>query len=158
MFVGVQRCNGRGCLTCPALFNDSTIKVNDKKLELDGTLTCKDKNVIYVAQCQLCPEGTDRDYIGQTGDAFHIRNNNHRSCFKTDTENDKKVYQLDALSQHWNDKHKDNAERMEIFRLGIVKQTAAISLNEEEEKYCSCYKTQSNGLNRMTCGCGKAER
>ena len=164
MFVGDQRCNGPRCKTCPVLFDkDSKIMVNGKKVVLDRKLNCKDRNVIYVAQCQLCDKGENPNcsndtYFGQTKQEFRSRLNGHRSCFKTDEEDDKKVYNGSALSLHWNDKHKDNVERMEIFRLGIVKQIDANLLNAEEEKYCSFYKAESCGLNRMACGKAKVER
>ena len=50
-----QKCFGPGCKTCPVLYEfDTKITVNGLELHLDRSVTCKDKHVIYVAQCQLC--------------------------------------------------------------------------------------------------------
>ena len=146
--VGQQRCNGPGCKTCPVLFDkDSKIMVNNIELVLDRTLTCKDKHVIYVAQCQLCctQNGREDTYFGQTLTPFHIRLNGHRSKFILD---DRKIYEHSALSMHCYIEHKNDLN-FETFRFGIVKRTKPILLDREESRFCSKFKTNVWGLNRM---------
>ena len=143
-------CNGRGCLTCPALFNDSTIIVNGKKLELDGTLTCKDKNVIYVAQCQLCYKRKNREnpncsidaYFGQTKQEFRSRLNGHRAAFNNESY-------TSSLSEHWYKNHKGSDKKMGIFKFGIVEKTTELKLNSREAFFISQYKAKECLLNKI---------
>jgi hypothetical protein len=79
-----QKCYGPGCKTCPVLFDFNTrISVNGLELQLDRSLTCKHKHIIYVAQCQLCSQedGREDKYFGQTLTPFHTRLNGHRNKF-----------------------------------------------------------------------------
>ena len=101
-----QKCHGRGCITC---YSDDKITVNGQDLSLDFNLTCKSKNVIYVAQCQLCTNSTyklkEDCYFGQTLTPFHVRMNGHRSKFKINSTLD---YEKSALSVHCYTKHRVN--------------------------------------------------
>ena len=54
-------------MTCPQLFDvKDTIIVNGAVVNLDFRLLCKDKNIVYVAQCQICSSlpGTPGAYSG----------------------------------------------------------------------------------------------
>ncbi|MCP4457442.1 MAG: hypothetical protein GY816_05355, partial [Cytophagales bacterium] len=71
-----QMCGSSGCKTCPLLFKfNEKIIVNGVEMYLDKSLTCIDKYVIYVAQCQICNKlvGAEDTYIGQTLTPLHIR-------------------------------------------------------------------------------------
>ena len=149
MFVGDQRCNGLGCKTCPVLFDkDSKIIVNGKKLVLDRKLTCKDDNVIYVAQCELCYKRKNREnpncsidaYFGQTTQEFHSRLNGHRVAFNN------KSY-TSSLSEHWYENHKGSDKKMGIFKFGIVEKTT--ELNSREAFFISKYRAKECLLNRI---------
>ena len=88
--VKTQKCGGPGCQTCPFLFKcDEQIIVNGLVLRLDFNLSCKDKHIIYVAQCKLCNDSgrvnKDDTYFGQTIQEMHCRMNGHRNKFKIDT-------------------------------------------------------------------------
>ena len=145
-----QSCHGKGCLTCPQLFkSDDTIIVNGQKLQLDFSLTCKTKNVIYVAQCQICREISrtfkEDVYFGQTLTPFHVRMNGHRSKFKINPNLD---YEKSALSMHCFSKHHSDFT-MKHFKLGIVKRVKPSELDREENKLINKFRTNIYGLNRI---------
>ncbi len=145
-----QRCNAKGCLTCPLLFEkEDTININGQELKLDYNLTCKDKNIIYVAQCQICVQLLNQpkedSYIGQSLTPFHIRMNGHRSSFKI---NDSLVYQKSALSMHCFLEHRSDFD-LKHFKIGIVKRVRPVDLNREEEKRINRFRTKIWGLNRI---------
>ena len=145
-----QRCNGRGCMSCPQLFNaDEQIMVNGQELRLDFSLTCKDKDIIYLAQCQTCHNslgGSKEDsYFGQSVTPFHVRMNGHRSKFKINSD---LVYEKSALSIHCFLKHHSDFN-MGHFKLGIVKKVRPIDLDREENKLITKFRTNIWGLNRI---------
>ena len=89
-------------MTCPQLFDaKDTIFVNGAVVNLDFRLSCKDKNIVYVAQCQICsnlPGSLKEDtYFGQTVTSMHTRINGHRNKFVID---DRLEYEKSALSMH----------------------------------------------------------
>ena len=143
-----QQCSASGCKTCPVLFDlDSKIIVNGMELNLDESLTCKDKHIIYVAQCQQCSaiEGSEDTYFGQTLTPFHIRLNGHRNKFNID---DRALYEHSALSMHCYDVHRDTFS-FDCFKFGIVKKTKPSLLDREEARFCTKFRTNVWGLNRM---------
>jgi len=142
------------CKLCPLLFGlDEDIFINGEKLILDSNLSCKDKNVIYVSQCQICVvyKGTngliyyEDSYFGQTATETNTRFNGHRSKFKI---NDCKDYEKSALSQHCYDCHND-AMTLSNFKIGIVKKCKPVDLDREESRFISKFRTDIWGLNRM---------
>ena len=117
-------------------------------LKLDFSLTCKDKHIIYVAQCQICHQSVtlkEDTYFGQTVTPFHIRTNGHRGKFVID---DNKLYQKSALSMHCFLVHKQNFS-LDVFKLGIVKKVKPVDLDREESRYTIKYRTKTFGLNRI---------
>ena len=143
-----QKCFSRGCKTCPVLYDfDTKITVNGLELQLDRSTTCKDQHVIYVAQCQLCnkEEGQEDTYFGQTLTPFHTRLNGHRHKFKID---ESRTYEHSALSMHCYIEHRDNFN-FDIFKFGIVKKVQPSLLDREESRFCTKFKTNVWGLNRM---------
>lgn len=139
-----QSCGHGRCHTCPSLFcSTDRILINGSELFLDQSLTCKDNNVIYVAQCTICKDnGT---YFGQTVNAFHIRMNGHRSHFKIDSS---LTFEKSALSMHAFLCHRENFD-MNIFKLGIVKKVSPNYLDREEDFFISRFRTNIFGLNRI---------
>ena len=115
----------------------------------DFRLNCKDRSVIYLAQCQLCAAGSnilkEDTYFGQTVTPFHIRMNGHRDKFLID---DRLKFEHSALSMHCFLNHKDNFD-LGIFKLGIVKKVSPLDLDREEEKFIFNYRTKVLGLNRI---------
>ena len=148
-----QACGRPGCETCPLLFDfDENIIVNGIKLVLNKSLTCKDENLIYVAQCTICNKTKlerlisyfEDSYFGQTIQEGHLRFNGHRSKFKTDNF----TYQKSALSQHcFNEHHKQF--NLNVFKIGFVKQCQAIDLDREESRYITKFRTRIFGINRI---------
>ena len=127
-----QSCGHPKCQTCPNLFDSNErILINGTELFLDQSLTCKDSNVIYVAQCSICPDNST--YFGQTVNPFHIRMNGHRSHFKIDSS---LSFEKSALSMHAFLCHKDFFS-MNIYKLGVVKKVSPLNLDREEDFfYC----------------------
>ena len=143
-----QKCYGPGCKTCPVLFDfDTKISVNGLELQLDRTLTCKDKHIIYIAQCQRCnrDDGREDTYFGQTLTQFHTRLNGHRHKFVID---ERAIYEHSALSMHCYTEHRNNFS-FDCFKFGIVKKTKPTLLDREEARFCTKFKTNVWGLNRM---------
>ena len=143
-----QKCFSRGCKTCPVLYDfDTKITVNGLELQLDRSTTCKDQHVIYVAQCQLCnkEKGREDTYFGQTLTPFHTRLNRHRHKFKID---ESRTYEHSALSMHCYIEHSDHFD-FDIFKFGIVKKVQPSLLDREESRFCTKFKTNVWGLNRM---------
>ena len=145
-----QKCGGPGCLTCPFLFNSKDIiVVNGVKVNLDFRLTCKDKNILYIAQCQICKAPNklynEDTYFGQTVSAMHIRMNGHRSKFVIDKN---LLFEQSALSYHCFLAHKSQCS-MTYFKLGIVKKVRPLNLDREESILINKYRTNVWGLNRI---------
>jgi hypothetical protein len=149
-----QSCGAARCKLCPLLFSlDQDILINGQKLFLNNKLTCKDKNCIYISQCQICDQYKQSNnlsyhedsYFGQTVTAVHVRFNGHRSKFVID---DQRTYEKSALSQHCFDCHPDNM-LLTNFKIGIVKSVNPIELDREENRYITKFRTDIWGLNRM---------
>ena len=143
-----QACGGKGCKTCPLLFSSGEkVMVNGKEVILDSKLSCKDKNVIYIAQCIVCAGnlGGECSYFGQTSTEVRTRFNGHRSSFKI---NDVNSYTKSALSQHSFDTHPDKFS-LEYFKVGFVKQCKAENLDREEHRLISLFRTNLFGINRI---------
>ena len=145
-----QRCEAKGCLTCPLLFDPTdVIIVNGQIVNLDFRLNCKDRSIIYLAQCQICTTGNsilkEDSYFGQTVTPMHIRMNGHRDKFIID---ERLKFEQSALSMHCFLKHK-NDFKMGIFKLGIVRKMAPLDLDREEEKFIFTFRTKILGLNRI---------
>ena len=145
-----QKCGGKGCQTCPYLFNSNdAIIVNGLELNLDFKLTCKDSDIIYLAQCQICckipRKLKDDSYLGQSITPMHIRMNGHRSKFKIDNA---LTFEKSALSMHCFLAHKSEFS-MKYFKLGIVKKVRPLDLDREEDKLINRFRTKIWGLNRI---------
>ena len=134
-----QRCNGSGCLQCPALITSSRTTVNNKPITFPKQLNCKSKNVIYLWLCKLC-QGKEA-YFGRTTQECRDRTSGHRGCF-----NEAK-WEKSALSMHAKDKHENNFS-LENFTIAIVKKVSPQNLRREEFRFIEKYRTIPLGLNR----------
>ena len=126
-----QKCYSPGCRTCPVLFDfDTKISVNGQELQLDVTLTCKDRHIICIAQCQRCnrDDGREDTFFGQTLTQFHTRLNGHRHNLVID---ERAIYEHSALSMHCYTKHRDNF-CFDCFKFRIAKKTKPTLLDMEE--------------------------
>ena len=119
MQVATRKTHGCGaarCKTCPLLFSlDDEIILNGQRVLLDKSLSCKSKNVVYLAQCTVCKTKQDRlakesdidpddvyiedSYIGQTVSEVRNRMSGHRSSFKVDKDG-RTTRAKSALAQH----------------------------------------------------------
>ena len=111
------------------------------------SLTCKDRNVIYLAQCSVCKSNgqVEDTYIGQTSSEVRQRFSGHRSKFKID---DNYSYSNSALSQHCFNVHPDNFN-LNYFKVGFFKKCPALQLDREEHRLISIFRTDVVGLNRI---------
>ena len=124
--------------SCHVLFSlDTKIKVNQLKLRLDRNLTCKDKWIIYVTQCQQCSrqDGREDSYFGPTLKPLHTPLNCHRSKFFVDNG---KIYGHSALTMHC------HTEQRGISKFGIVKKTKPSLHVREESIFCLEFKAEKN--------------
>ena len=143
-----QSCGSKKCETCPLLFeNGEKVMIDGKEVILDMSLNCRDKNVIYVAQCSICENGNSAEstYFGKTTTAVNVRFNGHRNKFKADAI---KSYTKSALSQHCFDGHPDSLS-LKNFKVGFVKRCSAMQLEREEHRLSSMFRTDILGINRI---------
>ena len=142
-----QRCNGRGCKSCPQMLESgSSLIVNGVNVRPNPKLTCKSNNVIYVAQCSLCNgEHVDSTYVGQTQQRFHQRVNGHRACF---IEGDPITIEKSALALHASEKHNSDFS-LSIFKFVLIDSVNGTDLNRREARAINELKTDIKGLNRM---------
>ena len=145
-----QQCGAKGCKTCPLIAKDAEMIIGGTTVKSQEGLTCKSKNVIYMAQCKLCHEDDKKTgelsvYAGQTQQPLHKRINGHRSCFKNDAES----WEKSALSKHAFEEHFDENFNMSIYRITAYKQCPSINLNRLESKTINEFRLGVLGLNRM---------
>ena len=135
-----QRCNARGCKSCRLFVdNPTSVEAGGYSHIIPSTVTCKSRNVIYLAQCQKC-KSSQGSYVGQTQQPLHIRMNNHRSTFYNHPENS-------ALAYHSTKKHEGRLT-LEDFTLSILCQTNPCDLNKLENFYIMKFRCRTLGLNR----------
>ena len=77
---GEFRCQQVGCKTCRHIQPIKAFKssVTGKTYPIKATANCKTANVVYVIECIKC----NKQYVGETENALHIRMNGHRSDIK----------------------------------------------------------------------------
>ena len=125
------------------------IIVNGKRVYLDFSLTCKDTNVIYIAQCTVCNAiirvYKEDTYFGQTVTSLHERFNGHRRSFSITPE---LLYEKSGLSMHCFLEHK-NLFNLNLFKVGMVKKVAPLMLDREENRVVEKYQTNIWGINRI---------
>ena len=134
-----QHCNGRRCLQCPLINDQSKVVINDVSLRIPRHLNCKSKHVIYMWICKLC--GVKETYFGRTTQECHNRTSGHRGSF-----NEEK-WEKSALSMHAREVHQTHFS-LDIFSVAVVKKVSPQQLRREEFKYIDKYRTNSMGLNR----------
>ena len=71
----------RRCKTCQHIRATDTFRstVTSQSYKVHTTATCKTKNLVYLIECRKC----NKQYVGETENALHIRLNGHRSDVKT---------------------------------------------------------------------------
>ena len=141
--TSTQKCGSKRCKLCPLLFDVKEVMVNGQICKFDMKLNCKSDNVLYLNQCQVCPEYED-SYFGQTVTEAHIRMNGHRNKFDRNDNN----YEKSALAFHCHDIHPD-IFCLDNFRIGLVRQMPPQNLDREEDILIHKYKTHIWGLNRI---------
>ena len=134
----IQRCNGNGCLQCPATINKPKVTINNKSIAIPKTLNCKSKNVVYLWLCKLCAE--KEAYFGRTTQECRNRTSGHRNCFNNVDKNEKS-----ALSMHAKDMH---AVDFSLNNFCVVKKVSPQNLRREEFRFIDKYGTIPLGMNR----------
>ena len=122
--------------------------VNGKRVYLDFRLTCRDINVIYIAQCTLCNKSPiilkEDTYFGQTVTQMNVRMNGHRDKFVVDG---RLIYEKSALAIHCFMQHKGQFD-MKLFKLGIVSRVKPVGMDRQESFMINNFSTNIWGLNR----------
>ena len=127
----------------PTSFDEAEVIINGQICNLDMSLNCKSKNVLYLAKCQCCADFKN-GYFGQTVTEARCRMNGHRSTFSLEEEK----YKKSALSYHCQLEHPDQFDLCN-FRLGLVKKVPPKNIDREEDILIHKYKTHIWGLNRI---------
>ena len=127
--------------------------MGDKAIQPQKGLSCKSKNVIYLAKCTLCDSTTDDGgisiYAGQTIQPLHKRMNGHRNCFSNTLDTKGRLsWEKSALSKHAFEDHQENFN-MDNYRIMALKQSRPTNLNRLESKTINGYRLGVLGLNRM---------
>ena len=128
--------------------------MGNKVIQPKKGLSCKSKNVIYLAKCTLCNSNPDTGevsvYAGQTIQPLHKRMNGHRTCFSDtpDTKAKLQTWEKSALSKHAFEEHQGNFN-LENYRLMAFKQSRPTNLNRLESKTINEHRLGVLGLNRM---------
>ena len=128
-----QRCNGNGCLQCPATINKPKVTINNKSIAIPKTLNCKSKNVVYLWLCKLCAE--KEAYFGRTTQECRNRTSGHRNCFNHVDKHEKS-----ALSMHAKDMHAEDFS-LNNFCVAVVKKASPQNLRREEFRFIDKYGT-----------------
>ena len=139
-----QRCGSSLCMTCDVLDIDRTVVVNDVVVKMDYSLNCGTEFIVYLYLCRHCDNPCrDGFYFGQSVNCLRDRANGHRACFN------EQLYKKSALSYHIWDKHKEHFDqKLNNFRVGIVKSTSPEGLDRAEDFYVVATKADTMGLNR----------
>ena len=82
-----QKCGSQRCKTCPQFKTQNTFhssSFNNKFIFCHGNkiFSCKSNNIIYLITCSSC----NKQYVGETTQPLHKRNNGHRSCITSKTK------------------------------------------------------------------------
>ena len=137
--VDSQHCQGRGCMQCPQVLEESDLMINGKYLRIPNSLNCKSRNIIYLWVCKLC--NYKEAYFGRTTQECHDRSSGHRGCFSDEK------WEKSALSMHAKEAHQTTFS-LNIFSIAVIKKTSPQRLQREEYKHIDKFKTNSLGLNR----------
>ncbi len=76
---------------------------------------------------------------------FNCCLNGHRDKFIID---ERKLYEKSALSMHCFIEHRDKFD-LNLFKFGLVRKCKLADLDREESRFCTKFKTNVWGLNRM---------
>ena len=116
---------------------------NSVTVELDPDLNCKDKNVIYIVQCEV-EDSCEEVYVGKTEQELSTRISQHEAGFKPEAKN------VTALAKHVEEKHPDaNPTFQEAFKVGIVMKTEKGNLKKSEQQLINTFDSVDNGINRI---------
>ena len=118
-----MKCKDKKCKTCPSVCDGDWVSSNSMPV-------CKMHGVIYMLICSEC----NVKYIGQTGTAFNLRINNHRSLCNKKSNNDiQSKYEFEHFKIHSFKKVKinildivpDKLRRLELENYYIIKYETA---------------------------------
>ena len=71
---------GKNCAICKKFYEGDTVAGISGPLYHDKTIGCKSYNIVYGIWCDKCKEVV---YVGETGDKFYTRAQNHLSSIRT---------------------------------------------------------------------------
>lgn len=79
--AGCRPCGKQRCQVCKHMTTTCAAKAthSDFTFRINEPLNCDSQNVVYLLHCEVC----NQQYIGQTGNAFRLRLNNHRAHART---------------------------------------------------------------------------
>ena len=89
-FVDSGQCKKRRCDVCTNVTETDTFSsiVTGETCQINHELDCDDKCLIYLLECKVC----DKQYVGETTDAFRLKWNNYK-------DNDRKFQRNESCMQ-----------------------------------------------------------
>ena len=142
-----QECEVGGCKSCNIMKLDKSVTLwkkhpdRETTVKLDFRLNCAAENVVYLYVCKLC-QNNESFYVGQTVCTCRGRANGHRAKFKDED------FRKSALSHHTYEDHPEHfGEKLETYKLGIIKATQPMNLDRLEDYYVEATKADLS-LNR----------
>ena len=116
---------------------------------------CKSRDIVYAAQCTLCPR--NNTYVGKTSNTLAKRINGHRSSFnsiiKSTTPIDPNaIDDSTILGAHLFFKHlmKDKADFDKYYRFSVISQSDPSTLRKSEHYFIKTLQTvKPLGLNQI---------
>ena len=150
---GTTKCEASNCQCCNVVSSSpkSKITVNGEKVFLPNG-NCKSKNVIYLAECNLC---TDKCYVGRTVQPLHKRVNGHRQSFYNVVSkglsyvNSPDTDDTFCLGIHLYNEHGVTSNFNDHFTFHVLDHVSPLQMEKSEHLYIHKLNTLfPNGMNR----------
>ena len=137
---GMKKC--LNCVICPFVKEGKVVKstANNYTVEINSSVDCSSKNVIYLLGCKKCPQ----QYIGESERSLKERFSEHKGYVNN------KTY-TKATGLHFNQKGHSVSD-MEVTILEKVYNTDLRFRKQREKMFIQKFKTKYKGLNRMNGG------
>ena len=152
---GTSKCCSSAICQCCNVISDipkSKLTVNGEEVLLPNG-NCKSKNIIYLAQCNLC---TDNCYVGRTVQPLHKRVNGHRQGFSVVVDkgldfvnsiDDEDTY---SLGVHLHNVHGLTSDFNRYFTFHVLEHVSPTKMEKSEHLWIHKLNTlYPHGINRL---------
>ena len=132
---GMRKC-GRQCHACPYIKEEKELKCGETNWKLSKSLNCKDKNVIYMIECNKCYS----KYIGETERELKDRLSDHKTYIRSEKSNQ-------PVGEHFN-LPGHSIDNLTVIILEKVKVNDELYRKEREKYLIRKFDTFHNGMNK----------